>query len=97
MTTLFDKFGGIRPMAEHLSEAPSTVQGWKSAGRIPAGKQPAVLEKARELCIAITAHDVVFPLGVDGVADHDDADTTGAVDLSAGNGAENSRRAIANA
>jgi hypothetical protein len=88
MTTLFDKFGGIRPMAEHLSEAPSTVQGWKSAGRIPAGKQPAVLDKARELCIAITAHDVVFPLGEDGVADHDASDTTDSATSSPGKIAE---------
>ncbi len=63
MTTLFDKFGGTRPMADHLGEPPSTVQSWKAAGRVPAGKQPKVLEKAEELGIAITAEDVIFPLG----------------------------------
>ncbi len=63
METLFDKFGGVRPMAEHLDEPPSTVQSWKTTGRVPAIKQQRVLEKAAELRIAITAEDVVFPLG----------------------------------
>lgn len=40
------------------------MQSWKAAGRIPAGKQPAVLERGRELGIEITAEDVVYPLGV---------------------------------
>lgn len=62
METVFDIFGGIRPMADHLSEAPSTVQGWKTAGRIPAGKQPDVLAKAEELSLDVTAEDVIFPL-----------------------------------
>jgi hypothetical protein len=83
METLFDKFGGIRPMADHLGEAPSTVSGWKIAGRIPAGKQPSVLEKARELGIPVTAHDVVFPLGGE-QPDHDDGDTTEPVAASHG-------------
>ena len=64
METLFDKFGGIRPMAAHLSEAPSTVQSWKNAGRVPAGHQHRVLAKASELGIPITAQDVVYPLGM---------------------------------
>lgn len=64
MTTLFDKFGGIRPMAAHLGEPPSTVQSWKTAGRVPASHQPRVLEKALELGLAVTAEDVVYPLGI---------------------------------
>lgn len=63
MTTIFDKFGGIRPMAEELGEAPSTVQGWKLTGRIPAGKQPLVLEKAELLQLDVGLEDVVFPMG----------------------------------
>lgn len=63
MDTLFDKFGGIRPMAAHLGEAPSTVQSWKTAGRVPAGHQHRVLVKAEELGIAVTPTDVVYPLG----------------------------------
>lgn len=60
---LFARFGGIRPMAEALSEPPSTVQSWKSVGRIPSTKQPDVLRKAAELGIECSAEDVVFPLG----------------------------------
>lgn len=50
-------------MAELLGEPPSTVQSWKLVGRIPAAKQPAVLRKARELGLPVTAEDVIFPLG----------------------------------
>lgn len=63
MQTLFDRFGGTRPMAKHLSEAPSTVNGWKAEGRIPATKQPSVLAKAEELRLPVSAVDIIFPLG----------------------------------
>jgi hypothetical protein len=69
METLFDKFGGIRPMAAHLSEAPSTVQSWKNAGRVPALHQHKILATARKLGIPITAQDVVYPLGLIGAAE----------------------------
>lgn len=59
---LFDRFGGVRPMAETLLEPPSTVQSWKSKGRIPATKQHMVLGKAAELGIDVHALDVIFPL-----------------------------------
>lgn len=82
MANLFDKFGGVRPMAEHLLQPPSTVASWKATGRIPANHQPAVLDKAAELGLDITADDVVFPL-VD--RDHADAGTPCADQVSAGN------------
>ncbi|WP_375243451.1 carph-isopro domain-containing protein [Sphingomonas parapaucimobilis] len=50
-------------MADHLSEPPSTVQSWKTCGRIPAHKQASVLQKAEELGLPVTAEDIVFPLG----------------------------------
>lgn len=62
-STLFDRLGGIRKTAELLGEPPSTVQSWKAAGRIPAHKQPHVLERAEAAGIKITAEDVVYPLG----------------------------------
>lgn len=62
-TTLFERLGGIRKTAELLGEAPSTVQSWKAAGRIPAQKQPLVLERAAAVGIEISAEDVVYPLG----------------------------------
>lgn len=50
-------------MADILGEAPSTVQSWKTAGRIPAQKQPIVIEKAALRDIIVTAEEVVWPLG----------------------------------
>lgn len=67
--TLFDAFGGTRKMADTLGEAPSTVQSWKSAGRIPAGRQPAVFDKAAELDLGVTAEDIIWPLGRDTLTD----------------------------
>lgn len=65
---LFGKLGGTRAMAELLGEPPSTVQSWKSAGRIPSQKQPLVIERARDAGFEITAEDVVWPLGRQQVA-----------------------------
>jgi hypothetical protein len=64
-STLFARMGGIRKMAELIGEAPSTVQSWKNTGRIPAQKQPLVLDRAKAVGIEITADDVVFPMGTD--------------------------------
>ncbi|WP_139384044.1 carph-isopro domain-containing protein [Novosphingobium mathurense] len=61
--SLFELFDGIRPMARALGESPATVHGWKREGRIPASKQPLVLEVGRKLGLPVTAEHVVFPLG----------------------------------
>ena len=61
-STLFARLGGIRKMAELIGEPPSTVQSWKTAGRIPAQKQPLVMERAHAAGFEITADDVVFPM-----------------------------------
>lgn len=61
--SLFALFGGIRPMARAVGEAPSNVAAWKRVGRIPAEKQPHVLEIGQALGLPITAEHVVFPLG----------------------------------
>jgi hypothetical protein len=61
--TLFDRLGGIRKAADLLGKPPSTVQSWKTAGRIPSSEQPHVLQTAREAGIEITERDVIFPLG----------------------------------
>jgi DNA-binding transcriptional regulator YdaS (Cro superfamily) len=62
-TSLFDRLGGIRKMAALVGRPPSTVQSWKTEGRIPAKEQPDVIEKACAAGFEITAEDVVFPLG----------------------------------
>lgn len=66
---IFSRLGGIRKMAEILGEAPSTVQSWKKAGRIPSAKQPLVIDRARAAGFPITAIDVVFPLACPTVCD----------------------------
>lgn len=63
-------------MAELLGEAPSTVQSWKTAERIPAAHQPNVLEKAREHRIEIVAEDVIFPMGRNSAAPDHSASAT---------------------
>lgn len=61
--SIFDRFGGIRPMARALDEPSSNVGTWKTKGRIPAEKQAHVLAMAQAKGLPITAEDVVFPLG----------------------------------
>lgn len=61
---LFERLGGIRGMADLLGKPPSTVQSWKNVGRVPAHEQPDVLAKAEAAGIAVTAQDVVFPMGL---------------------------------
>ena len=62
-TSVFTLFGGIRPMARAIGEPSSNVAAWKRVGRIPAEKQPHVLEVGQALGLPITAEHVVFPLG----------------------------------
>lgn len=62
--TLFDLFGGIRPMARTLGEKPSTVMSWKNKGRIPAEKQPHVLHVGISIGLPISASHVMYPLGI---------------------------------
>jgi hypothetical protein len=63
LTSIFDLFGGVRPMARALGESPSKVAAWKRAGHIPAQKQAEVLEKGIAQGIPLTAENLVFPLG----------------------------------
>jgi hypothetical protein len=64
--TLFDHFGGVRRLAMELGEPLTTVQSWKSAGRIPAAKQPSVLAAAKRLRLSVRAEDIIFPMGGEG-------------------------------
>lgn len=60
---LFVRLGGARKIADRLGEPPSTVQSWKAAGRIPAQKQPLLIERFAEIGITVSADDVVWPMG----------------------------------
>lgn len=61
--SVFALFGGVRPMARAIGEPSSNVAAWKRVGRIPAEKQPHVLEVGQALGLPITTEHVVFPLG----------------------------------
>lgn len=70
--SIFTIFGGIRPMARAIGVQPSTVSAWKRVGRIPAEKQPRVLERAIALGLPVTAENIIYPLGLP-ACDHDAA------------------------
>lgn len=54
---IIDKFGGIHSMARKMGVPPSTVQGWKERGVIPARRQPDVIEVARREEIDLSYSD----------------------------------------
>ena len=45
--SVIKEFGGIRPMAAKLGIPVTTVQGWKSRGRIPLSRQKAIFDAAQ--------------------------------------------------
>lgn len=59
--TVIGKFNGIRPMARAMRLPPTTVQGWKLAGHIPAKRIRDVLNAAETQGIHLTIEDVVPP------------------------------------
>ena len=49
LLSVFQKFGGIRPMAAKLGEVPpSTVKSWHAHGKIPAWRHASILAAAKE-------------------------------------------------
>ncbi len=58
---IIEKFGGISALARALGHRhPTTVQGWKDRGVIPAKRQGDVLNKARELGKDVKPDDFFF-------------------------------------
>jgi len=55
---VIDRCGGVAETSRLLGHAfPSTVQGWKARGFIPARRQPEVLVRAREAGIPLQPED----------------------------------------
>lgn len=55
MTSVFQKFGGIRPMAAKLGDVPpSTIKSWHTKRQIPAWRHASILSAAEKLGIALT-------------------------------------------
>ncbi len=58
---VIEKFGGLRPLANRLGIAASTVQGWKERGIVPENRVPEVLQAAKEDGIALDAAEQNTP------------------------------------
>ncbi len=59
MASVFQKFGGIRPMAAKLGDVPpSTVKSWHAKGRIPDWRHQSILETATQLQIPLAADEL---------------------------------------
>ncbi|MFQ5955742.1 MAG: COG4223 family protein [Kiloniellales bacterium] len=56
--TVIERFGGIRPMANKLGIAFTTVQGWKERGHIPPRQHGRILGAAAAHGIALGAEDL---------------------------------------
>ena len=60
MQSVFQKFGGIRPMATKLGDAPvSTVKSWHVKRQIPAWRHDAILAAAKRNKIALTRDELL--------------------------------------
>ena len=60
MSSVFQKFDGIRPMAAKLGDVPpSTVKSWHSKGQIPAWRHQSILTAAKRYGIALTTEELV--------------------------------------
>ena len=60
---LFTRLGGARAIADRIGEAPSTVQSWKAARRIPAHRQIDFIEKHEAVGFVVSAEEVIWPFG----------------------------------
>lgn len=59
MKSVFQKFGGIRPMAAAINVPASTVKSWHVKGQIPGWRHSEILLAARSLGIALEPGELV--------------------------------------
>lgn len=60
MLSVFQKFGGIRPMAAKLGDVPpSTVKSWHAKREIPSWRHNSILTAAKENGIDITIEELI--------------------------------------
>ncbi|MGN7099336.1 carph-isopro domain-containing protein [Brevundimonas diminuta] len=60
MQSVFQKFGGIRPMATKLGDTPvSTVKSWHVKGHIPSWRHDAVLDAAKRHSISLSREELL--------------------------------------
>jgi uncharacterized protein YjcR len=58
MRSVFQKYGGIRPMAAKLGVPPSTVKSWHAKREIPSWRRQAVVDTAHEHGIDLSFDEV---------------------------------------
>lgn len=56
---VLSRFGNVREAADKIGRAPSVIQYWRTAGRVPATAQQSVLEAAKRHGISISAGDLI--------------------------------------
>lgn len=59
--SVFQKFGGIRPMAAKLNVPPSTIKSWHSKRDIPEWRRQAVMDAAIRHGIDLSFDEVARP------------------------------------
>lgn len=59
MASVFDKFGGIRPMASKIGLPSSTVNSWRVKRKIPAWRHGAILAAAEASGLKLTEDELV--------------------------------------
>lgn len=59
MLSIFQKFGGIRPMAAKLAVPPSTIKSWHAKRAIPDWRHRAVMEAALAHNIDLSPDEIV--------------------------------------
>ncbi|MGA1853065.1 hypothetical protein VH570_19715 [Sphingobium sp. HT1-2] len=59
MLSVFQKFGGIRPMAAKIDVPPSTVKSWHTKREIPEWRRGAILAKAKDHGITLCEAELI--------------------------------------
>lgn len=73
MASVFQKFGGIRPMAAKLGDVPpSTVKSWHAKGHIPSWRHASILAAALRHSVQITPEELTA-VQPDEAAQHNEA------------------------
>jgi len=59
MLSVFQKFGGIRPMAAKIDVPPSTVKSWHAKRDIPEWRRSTILKKAEDHGIELSEGELI--------------------------------------
>lgn len=57
---VISEFGGVRECARQIGRDAGSVSNWRKSGLIPTNIQKKVLERAWELNLNLSAHNIIF-------------------------------------